>query len=310
MIGEFIVKNRFKFFVFSAISMVLVVLAVLSFGLKLSIEFTGGELFEIASAKKIEKNSVAQSLEKLGLSGFSVRPVSVEGYKSAYLIRVKPLEKDVKNKLTESFKKESFEILRSSFVGPSIGAELKKKALVAIALTILAIIIFVAWAFREVSKPVSSWYYGLVAILALVHDIAIPVGVFAVMGKFFGAEVDVLFVMALLAILGYSVNDTIVIFDRIRERLKENKVKKIKESFEESVAKALQSTIGRSINTSLTTALVLFALVFIGSDVTKYFALTLLAGVIAGTYSSIFLAAPILVELQKRIKTKENGEDK
>ncbi len=307
-----IVKYRKIFFAISVFTLALSLAATLFFGLRLSIDFSGGELFELASQKNISKDMIEKEISDLGLDGVSVRATNISGAKSAYILRTKVLDKESKDKLNDFFEKESLEIKRSALVGPTVGSELRKKALVAIALTILAIIAFVAWAFREVSKPVKSWYYGLVAILALVHDILIPLGVFAFLGYFFGAEIDTLFVMALLAILGYSVNDTIVIFDRIRERLKRNREKKIKESFEYTVGKALDSTIVRSINTSLTTALVVLSLYFLGAESTKYFALTLLAGVLAGTYSSIFLAAPILLEFAKidffKQKEKDNKE--
>ena len=152
------------------------------------------------------------------------------------------------------------------------------------------------------SKPVSSWKYGSIAIVALLHDIALPLGLFAILGKFFGAEVDILFVMALLAILGYSVNDTIVVFDRVRENLKHNEETNVREDFHKTVGKSLESTFIRSINTSLTTGVVLITLFLIGGETTKYFALTLFAGVIAGTYSSIFLATPLLVLVSERQK--------
>jgi len=180
---------------------------------------------------------------------------------------------------------------RFDSIGPVIGGELKRKALVSIGLVIFLIIIFIAFAFRGVSRPVSSWKYGLVAVAALIHDVLVPIGVFA----FIGAEVDVLFVTALLAILGYSVNDTIIIFDRIRENIK----LKISNDFEEAVGMSLRQTMARSINTSLTTLVVLVFLYFLGGDATKMFSLALGVGIIAGTYSSIFLAGPFLITIQK-----------
>ncbi len=298
-----IVKNRKIFFSISSIILLLSVFAIFFFGMRLSIDFTGGDLYELQAP--YSKQELASKLNNLGLNNYSLREA---GDKNKYILRTKPLTEKQKQDLMQEFNDINAEILRASSVGPSISGELKKKAIVAIILTSLAIIAFVAWAFKEVSRPVSSWKYGFVAILALIHDILIPVAVFAALGYLYGAEIDTLFVMALLAILGYSVNDTIVIFDRVRERLRRNKEKKIKESFEETVEKALQSTITRSINTSLTTAIVLLALYLFGADSTKYFALTLLAGVIAGTYSSIFLAAPILVEVANRFPEKEKDE--
>ena len=182
-------------------------------------------------------------------------------------------------------------------MGPTIGNELRSKAVVALVLVALAITLYVAFAFRHVSKPVSSWVYGLITIGVLLHDIIIPAGLFAVLGHLFGAEVDVLFVVALLVILGYSVNDTIVVFDRVREALKINEHMGRKEDFALTVGAALQTTYARSINTSLTTLIALTALLILGASVTQYFALMLIAGILAGTYSSIFLAAPLLVAL-------------
>jgi preprotein translocase subunit SecF len=195
-------------------------------------------------------------------------------------------------------------------VGPILGKELRDKAFFAIAVVVLIIIFFIAFAFRKVSKPVSSWKYGTIAIVVLVHDIMLPVGLFAIMGHFFGAEVDGLFVMALLAILGYSINDTIVVFDRIRENLKYNADSNTHEDFEFTVGKSLNQTYVRSFNTSLTTSLTLLALFFFGSESTHYFSLTLLAGVIAGTYSSIFLAAPMLVWLNNIAPAKDAASGK
>jgi len=166
-------------------------------------------------------------------------------------------------------------------------------------IVVVAIILFIALAFRKVSEPVSSWKYGVIAIIALLHDIIVPVGLFALLGVVVSAEIDVLFVMALLAILGYSVNDTIVVFDRVRENLRTNSELNKKEDFELTVGKSLNQTYTRSINTSLTTLFVLLTLFFLGAPVTQNFALVLLTGVIAGTYSSIFLATPLLVVAER-----------
>ncbi len=156
---------------------------------------------------------------------------------------------------------------------------------------------YVAFAFRKVSKPVSSWGYGLIVVVILIHDIIIPTGFFAILAHFTTAEVDALFVTAILALLGYSVNDTIVIFDRIREHLVNNEKKNIKESFEQTVGKSISETMTRSINTSLTVVLALVAIVVFGAEATRVFAMVILVGVISGTYSSILLAAPLLIPI-------------
>ncbi len=184
--------------------------------------------------------------------------------------------------------------LRFETVGPSIGKELQSKSIWAILVVVIAIILYIAWSFRKVSYPVTSWKYGIVAIIALLHDILITLGVFVFLGKFWGVEVNTPFVAALLTILGYSVNDTIVIFDRIRENLH-----RYEGEFEEIVDKSVVETIRRSVNTALTTELVLLAILFFGGTTIHDFVLTLVVGIFLGTYSSIFIASPVLVIWQK-----------
>jgi preprotein translocase subunit SecF len=188
---------------------------------------------------------------------------------------------------------------RFSAIGPTVGSELATNAIWGIIAVVVGIILFVTFAFRKVSDPISSWVYGSTAIFALVHDILLPAGVFAVLGAVRGAQVDLLFVMALLAILGFSVNDTIVVFDRIRENLREGYEGSENDTFADTVGLSLEQTYARSINTSLTTLVVLAALYFLGGESTRLFSLTLLVGVIAGTYSSIFLASPLLVKVRE-----------
>lgn len=186
------------------------------------------------------------------------------------------------------------EELRFDSVGPSIGRELKQKSLTATMLVLIAIVLYIAWVFRKVSKPVASWKYGLTAIIALFHDVMITLGIFAVLGEFFNVEINTPFVAAILTVLGYSVNDTIVVFDRLRENLP-----KSEEDFEGTVNISVNQTIKRSINTSLTTLLVLLSILFFGGGTIKDFVLALSIGVFIGTYSSIFLASPMLVIWEK-----------
>ncbi len=184
------------------------------------------------------------------------------------------------------------------------------KALYAIAAVILCIVLYIAWAFRTVSRPVTSWVYGLIVIAILVHDLIVPAGFYAIWSYFTGAQVDSLFVVALLAILGYSVNDTIVIFDRVREKLRLNDEANVKEDFEEVVGRSIVETLGRSINTSITVVLALVALAAFGSPITLGFSLVLLAGVVAGTYSSILVAAPLLIPVSRWITKKPESSKK
>lgn len=296
-----IIKHRKVFFGITIALVIATVISFAQFGLKMGIDFTGGSLLEVSyvGGTRAEKEVVEERLTALNLGGFSLRETTIEG-KEGYILRTKDLaHSEYQNVITALAVPGGSAVREHRFnsIGPVIGEELKSKAIVAIVAVLIAIILFVAFAFRKVSKPVSSWRYGMIAVIALAHDILIPAGVYAAYGAATGAEVDVLFVMAILAILGYSVNDTIVIFDRVRENLVYNQEHNKKEDFEETVGKSLSQTYARSINTSLTTLLVLVTLFFLGGSATTSFAFLLIAGVVAGTYSSLFLAAPLLVAL-------------
>ena len=177
------------------------------------------------------------------------------------------------------------------YIGPSIGQELKNKTEISVALALLAITIYIAFAFRKVSKPVSSWKYGVTSLVALFHDILIPLVIFSILGKFYNVEITIPIVAALLTVLGFSVHDTIIIFDRIRENI----LRKGMGQFKETVDKSLNQTLGRSISTVFTTLLALFSIFFFGGETLKYFSFALIIGIISGAYSSIFIAAPLLV---------------
>jgi preprotein translocase subunit SecF len=294
----FIIKYRKIFYTITAVLVGVSVGAVLFFGVVFGIDFTGGAIMEVQYTEKLEKTELEVAVSALPLGTVSFRQTGENGY----LVRTRDL-KDSEREALEAVLSQNgareMSVERFSSVGPSIGKELRIKALWALAVVVLVIVLYVAFVFRKVSKPISSWKYGLMTIIALLHDITLPVGVFAVLGFVEGAEIDTLFVMALLAVLGYSVNDTIIIFDRIRENLKKNIEEKRKEDFEMTVGKSLNQTYARSLNTSVTTVLALLALFFLGPVATQNFALTLIVGVAAGAYSSLALAAPLLVTLEK-----------
>jgi len=283
------------------------------FGLTPGIEFTGGSTLEIVyEGEQPSQEKVKQAVVPIFDKSVSVRPAGESGY----IIKTPFMENGQHEQVMKALSFEGAgEITQERFssVGPVIGAELTNKALIAIGVVVVAIILFVAFSFRrgmdEEGNPlhegVSSWFYGIAAIIALVFDTLLPTSLFAILGYTIGAEVDVLFVTALLAILGFSVNDTIVVFDRVRENLRLNKETKQKEDFATTVGRSLEQTFARSINTSLTTALALLALYVFGADITRPFALTLLVGVLVGTYSSIFLASPILVAIKQWADTRQ-----
>ncbi len=302
----FIIKYK-KIFI--GISVALVALSLLSlfvFGLNIGIDFKGGALTEVAyKDARPTQEDLNKSLEALNFGSILLQPTGELGYiaksrdlnDAEHTLLLETLSNKNQNPLTE---------ISFNSIGPSVGRELTRKAVVAIVLISLAIICFIAFAFRKVSKPVSSWKYGLIAIVSLLHDVIIPVGIFVVLSHYYGAELDTLFVVAVLTILGLSVSDTIVIFDRIRENLR-SEVNIAKSNFSEIVGKSLEQSFIRSICTSLTVILVLLALFFFGPVSTKYFALMLTAGMFFGTYSSIFLASPLLVLVEEwQIKHKKS----
>lgn len=305
----FIIKYKKIFITISTILVVLSFISLFIFGLKIGIDFKGGALTEVAySVERPAQSDLQKSLTALDFGSVLLQPTGDLGY----IVKTRDLNDSEHAKLLEAMRMPTLtdnigtnSLTEMSFnsIGPSVGQELTRKAILAIILISFAIIIFIAFAFRKVSKPVSSWKYGIIAIVSLLHDVIIPVGLFVILSHYFGAEVDTLFVVAILTILGLSVSDTIVIFDRIRENLRnQNSITKL--NFSEVVGKSLEQSFVRSICTSLTVILVLLALFFFGPVSTKYFALMLTIGMFFGTYSSIFLASPLLVSAEEWQKKK------
>lgn len=295
-----IIKNRVKFYIFSGLLLGLSILSLAIWGVKPGVDFSGGSVLEVNFTENNPgKTVVVEKIDslKLDLGDYSVRETGDSGY----IVRLKSIDEAEKGQIVGSLETlGKMEEKRFNTIGPVLGAELRNKAIMSFVLVLILITLFIAYAFRHVSKPVSSWKYGYVAILTLLHDMLIPIGVFSVMGHFYGVEVDTLFIVAILVILGYSINDTIIVFDRIRENLSKVRDDERNEKFEEVVGVGLKQTIGRSVNTSFTTLLSLLAIYFIGGEVTKYFALALIIGIIAGAYSSIFFASPMLVSIKNR----------
>ncbi len=301
-----IIKYRNWFFGLSLLVIIPGVIALFTWGLKLGIDFQGGTLWEIkfldtAKVKgSINPNDVKDFLFQ---NGAEVAQVSTTGEKSV-LTRLKVSDEakiaELKTKLADKFGKT--EDVRLETVGPVISKELTQKAMLAVGISILAIVLYITWAFRKVPKPTSSLAFGICTIVALVHDVIVVVGIFAILGHFAGIEIDSLFITALLTVIGFSVHDTIVVFDRIRENLKKHP----DQSFEEVVNHSLTQTLGRSLTTSLTVIFVLLALFLFGGASIKSFVLALLIGIVSGTFSSIFNASPLLVVWSKTITKIKN----
>ena len=293
---------------------------ILGLGLHPSIDFTGGSLTEVSYTTAPQKTELTTKLDTQGLGNYSLRETTEDNGQPGYILRSRTLTENEHVAVDAALTSigQGGAITQFTTIGPVIGKELTQKAFWAIGLVSLTVIIYVAFAFSRVSYPVGSWVYGAITILVLMHDVLVPTATMAILGKLMGAQVDTLFVTALLAVLGYSVSDTIVVFDRIRENLKLNRTeKKVKinepggvaheeikytltKPFGKIVGQSITDTLLRSINTSFTTLLALLAVYFIGAQVTQVFALVLIAGVIAGAYSSICIASPLLVLIAER----------
>jgi preprotein translocase subunit SecF len=291
-----IIKYKYILLVPTVVS-VLALLAIGTWGLKAGIDLTGGALLQVSyPGGRPPITEVQTQVSKLSLGEVRVQPTGENGF----ILRSRDLSTEEKRTLDAAL--TTFGVVHEdqfNSVGPSLGQEMLRKGLIALALVGISIILFIAFAFRKVSKPVASWKYGIVAVITLIHDILIPVGLFAALGHYKGSEVDTLFIVALLTLLGVSINNTIVVFDRIRENLRRNEEYRKKETLEDTVGRSIMQTLARSMNTSLTVIIVLVALYILGPITTRDFALTLIVGMIAGTYSSIFLASPLLVMWEK-----------
>jgi preprotein translocase subunit SecF len=288
----FILKNKNLFLSISLIAVIFSLISILTFGFKKSIDFTGGARVTVSYATPVTEAAVMEKLQE-SFAGAQVVKTDATTFK----LSLRDMKESDYTKLREDLAKvaEKPEIKEFNMIGPSVSSEIIKKSVTGFILVALAIILFITLSFWSVSGTVSSFKYGLVTIIALLHDITIPAGIFAYLGYAYGIEVDSLFIVALLTILGVSVSDTIVIFDRIRENLKG----KNNGTFEEIVGKSISQSMVRSLATSIAVIVVLLALVFYGPDSTKYFALTLTIGMFVGTYSSIFVASPLLVWVSK-----------
>lgn len=300
----FIIRNRKFFYALSVLLIGASLVSVFVWGLKPGVDFKGGSIIEVEYAIRPSVAEVNSALDGLDIGTYSVRETGDLGY----IIRtdeLTPASHDAVLTALSAGGKVSLTEKRFNSIGPVLGKEAIEKAWMSIVMVLVAIILFIAFAFRHVSRPISSWKYGVVAIVALMHDVIIPMGVFSVLGHFAGFEIDTLFVTALLVILGFSIHDTIVVFDRVRENLRRNTEYHEKKDFEQIVGDSISQTFVRSINTSATTLLAIVVLYIAGPEATKHFALALLIGITAGTYSSVFIGSPLLVTWQK-VQDKRN----
>lgn len=306
-----IIEKRKIWYIISILMFVVSILALLVFKLNLGIDFTGGSAMQVQLSNEIKSNVDVKSgdafskylneniaNEKTGT--ITVQKINDKEFNLKFR-EISQADKEViigslKDKVDPKVRELSFEV-----IGPTLGNELKNKTIIAIIVALIAIIAYVAFAFRKASYPIKSWKYGVIAIMGLLHDIVITVGVFSILGHFFKIEIDILFITALLTILGHSIMDTIVVYDRIREN-----IRKTNDTFDVIANTSINETLARSINTSVATLLSLFAVFFFGGESIRMFALALIIGITLGTYSSIFMASPLLVDLYKWEHKKTN----
>lgn len=286
-----IIQKRNWLFVLSGLVLVPGLVALLLWGLKLGLDFTGGtNMTVVFTGDRPSTTTISDKMNALGFTSLSVQTAGDQDM----LLKLPTITNEERQQIIDGLGQDFPGVTESAFdsVGPTIGQELFRRAVTAMILVLLAIIFYISWAFRKVNRgPVPAWAYGLSAIIALVHDVLIVVGIFSILGHYFGLEIDALFVTALLTVLGFSVHDTIVVFDRVRERLLLGR----DETYEETVNVSLNQTLVRSLGTSFTTLLVLSTLYLFGGHSIHNFSLALLIGIASGTYSSIFVAAPLLV---------------
>jgi len=287
-----IIGQRKYFYIFSGALMLASVIALSAWGLRYGIDFTGGTLAEFSISNfQFSNDDIKSALKEVGVADAIITPTQ----NNSILIRYSN-SSDEKNQEALAKLKEKFPDIQNTrldYIGPSISSELKRKAIWALAIAVIGIALYIAYAFRQVSRPVESWKYGAGAVAALVHDVLITVGVFSALGHFLNTEIDTTFIAALLTILGFSVHDTIVVYDRTRENLLRSGAR---EDFSETVNRSLNETMARSINTSLTVIITLLAIFILGGETIKNFTLALLVGITFGTYSSIFIASALMVD--------------
>ena len=285
-----IVSRRKIYFAISGLMLLAALCGVVFYGLRLGVDFTGGALMEVNFLEERPANvQINERLVGLDLGETTLQPAGDRGL----ILKTKDIDETAHQEILNRL--GNVEEISFESVGPVIGDELKKSAIWAIILSLAAIVVYIAWSFRKASRPVSSWQYGLVAVLALFHDIFITLGLFAFLGRFKGIEIGLPLIAAFLTILGYSVNNSIVIFDRVRENL----LKSAWKDFTETINLSVNQILSRCINTALTTLLPLLALFFLGGESIKYFALALIVGIAVGTYSSVFITVSLIVSWRR-----------
>ena len=276
------------YYIFSCLLISAAIFLVFTFGLKFGIDFLGGSILEFDFANRPENKTIQEKLNEFNLGEITIQSTGQNGV----ILRMPEINEETHQKIIQKLGEISLvQEKRFESIGPSIGKELRQKTIILIVISFLLLLIYIAIAFRKVSRPLFSWQYGIISIIALLFDILIPIGALALLGKLYNVQFNIPIITALLTILGYTINDKVIIFDRVRENI----LRFRGEDFESIVNQSLNQTLSRSLSTGSCTLLVLISLFLFGGETLKYFSLILIIGIIVGTYSSILLAAPLLV---------------
>ena len=302
MIFDISMRSIYKIMFFFSVALTITAAVLVAvFGLRLGVDFKGGSVMEIVfNAQKPSIAELKSALSSIpGVVDINISPVGDNGA----LVKLNEISEQTHQEILKTLSKKFGEITEKRFdsIGPTIGKELRNKSITAILVLLLAIVVYIAIVFRKLSAVLSPWAMGFAAVAALAHDILVPTGVFVLLGHYFNVEITAVFLAAALTILGYSISDSVVVFDRIRENVLRFGAK---ENFGETVHRSIMQTLVRSMNTTFTTLLSLIAIYFFGGESVKYFALALMVGIFCGAYSSIFIASPILVWWGRRNRKK------
>jgi len=288
------------YYILSGLLALAALFCLLIFGLRFGIDFTGGSILEADFEMRPENSVIQEKLKDLDLGDLTIQPTGENGV----ILRLKEVDEVVHQQiLSELDQISKVEEKRFESIGPVIGKELRQKTIILVVVSLIALLFYIAISFRKVAFPFSSWQFGIISIIALFFDVLLPIGVFALLGKFYNTQFNIPIITALLTILGYTINDKVIVFDRVRENI--SRIKGM--DFSALVNRSLNEILFRSLSTGACSLLVLFFVFFLGGETLKYFALTLIIGIIVGTYSSLFLASPLLVSWLKRKEKKATG---
>lgn len=276
------------YYIFSGLLAAVAIVSLAFFGLRFGIDFLGGSILEVEMSSRPENQKIQEKLNDLNLGDITIQPTGQNGL----IIRMREIDEETHQKILSRLGELS-EIGEKRFenIGPIIGQELRQKTIILIIVSLVALLLYITIAFHRVSRPVSGWQYGIVSIIALSFDVLITIGVFSFLGKFYNVQFNIPIITALLTILGYTINDKVIVFDRVRENILRSRGL----DFRTLVNQSLNQTLGRSLSTGFCSLLILASIYLFGGETLKYFSLALIIGIAVGTYSSLFLASPIIV---------------